>query len=383
MNMRHAKKTIKKILTKSLIKRGYSSYFAPHIPKMMMDDFLQNKNMNFQQKMWAYRRGFLSSSARIYELNESNYKEHMPDLEYHKLHPFNGRYGSWIDDKLSMKYVLRPFNDILPKYYFQMEENEILRLMDCPDGLSPTIDGILSLLMKEGNLALKPYSGTRGEGFYRLSYCDGNYFINTKKSSLISVEDLLRTSSGYLVTEYVISHDSIKKIYDVTPNTLRIQMIRNKNQKPKLLGSFIRFGTSNSGTLETPLAGGILAGVDIGSGKIFGPQVFDNDHAQSLYYHPDTNEILEIQLPNWEYMIRKIHEILNYIPQLTYVGFDIVLTNEGFKILEINSLTSIHGIACNYPYFADEYAREYFTSKFQERPEQFQRILKQLQETDV
>ncbi len=363
-----------------MIKKGYSSYFASQIPRMVIDDLFQGKNVSLKMKIWAYRRGFLSSKASIYRINETNFKDQLPDFEYHKLHPLNGRYSKWIDDKLSMKYVLSPFNDYLPKYYFQLEENGILRLMDCPDGFSPTTDGILALLRREGNLALKLYSGTRGEGFYRLSYKDDDYFLNAKKTDETSMKSLMSALKGYLITEYIVSHDTIKKIYDMTPNTLRLQAIRNINKKPRIIGSFIRFGTSDSGILETPLAGGVLAGIDINNGKIIEPNIICENDLKRIQYHPDTGETMEIKLPNWDDMVLKINEILDYLPQLTYVGFDIVITNEGFKILEINSLTSIRGISYYYPYFADEYAREYFIGKFRERPHKFRRILKQLNE---
>jgi len=374
------KKIANRFFTRMMIKKGYSSYFASKLPKMIIDDFVQSKSVSLKMKIWAYRRGFLSSKANIYEINETNFRDHLPDFEYYKLHPLNGRYSKWIDDKLSMKYVLSPFSDYLPKYYFQLEENEILRLMDCPDGISPTIDGILSLLQKEGNLALKLYSGTRGNGFYRLSYHDGDYFLNTEKADKASVNNLLSVLKGYLITEYIVSHDIIKKIYEKTPNTLRLQLVKNIDKKPRIIGSFIRFGTSNSGILETPLAGGVLAGININNGKIFEAIIICDNNLKHLKYHPDTGETMEIQLPNWDNMVLKIKEILEYLPQLTYVGFDVVITNRGFKILEINSLTSIHGISYYYPYFADEYAREYFIAKFQERPDKFRRILKQLNE---
>ena len=35
--------------------------------------------------------------------------------------------------------------------------------------------------------------------------------------------------------------------------------------------------------------------------------------------------------------IDKIVEICNFIPQVRYMGFDIIITNDGFKIIEINS----------------------------------------------
>src|SRR5699024_11144514 len=98
--------------------RGYSPYFGPKVAKEFLNDLFRYKETTLKEKIWAYRRGFLSKSIKQYKLNEDNYFKYMPDLTYYKLHPINGKYGKWIDDKLTMKYILNPFNEYLPKYYF-------------------------------------------------------------------------------------------------------------------------------------------------------------------------------------------------------------------------------------------------------------------------
>ncbi|MBP1910297.1 sugar-transfer associated ATP-grasp domain-containing protein [Methanolobus bombayensis] len=377
------KKIIKYLLKKIMITKGYSPYFASKIPKMVIEDLIQNKNVSLQKKIWAYKRGFLSSRTNTYQINELNYRNHIPDFDYYKLHPINGKYSAWIDDKLTMKYIFSPFDEYLPKYYFQLEDNEILRLMDCPLDIDSTTNGILELLKKEGNLALKIISGSLGEGFYKLSYANGTYYINSKVCEMKDIETLFSSLKGYLITEYIKAHDVINKIYDITPNTLRIQVIRDENKKPKIIGSFIRFGTQKSGILETPVAGGIIAGIDLKNGKIYNPNIIINDDLKNIKVHPDTNENLEIIIPKWDDLKSKIEEISSYTPQLTYLGFDIIITNKGFKIIEINSLTSSTVISYYYPLFADEYGKEYFIKKFQEKEEKFRHILKSLKSDKI
>lgn len=369
-----------KILRKVMMKKGYSSYFASRVPQMFIKDLLQSENISFKQKKWAYQKGFLSSRAHTYRINESNYKDHMPDFDYYKLSPIDGRYSAWIDDKLTMKYMLRPFDEYLPEYYFQLTESGILRLMDCPCDIGSDLSGVLELLRREGHLTFKALAGSLGEGFYKLSYKNNIYCINNKTSDLKDVEALLLNLKGYLVTEYILSHDSIRKIYDVTPNTLRVQLIRNEDKKPKITGSFIRFGTRESGVLETPLAGGIIAGVDLINGRTFDANIIINQNLKNIKYHPDTNEDLELVLPAWEDIKLKVEEISDYMPQLSYLGFDIIITNEGFRIIEINSLTAPTVLSYYYPLFADGYSKEYFTKKCQMRPTKFRRLLKMLSE---
>ena len=57
-------------------------------------------------------------------------------------------------------------------------ETCIKALQDIPEGFDASFDGIFALLRREKLLALKPSSGTHGDGFYRMEYADGKYLIN-------------------------------------------------------------------------------------------------------------------------------------------------------------------------------------------------------------
>jgi hypothetical protein len=352
--------------------KGASTYLALNALKK---DIL-NRDIPITTKLWAWRRGFTGSRVYTYGIDESNYKNHIPDLDYYKLHPINDKYSSWIDDKLIMKYILAPFNDFLPKYYFLIEDGELLKLMDCPDDINSDIDGIIELLKRDGNLALKLLSGSLGTGFYRLTYEDNMFYVNTKKVCIDELKALIKKLKGYLVTEYVIAHKSIRKVYDVTPNTLRILMIRDKNKQPQITGSFMRFGTKRSGLLEITSAGTIFTGVDLNSGTLYDPKRFINNKLENLTYHPDTNERLEISLPFWGDITAKIYEISKYLPQLSYLGFDIIINDCGFKIIEINSLSALTFLPYYNPFFENEYCKEFFRRKFNERARKFKRVLK-------
>lgn len=366
-----------------MLKKGYSSYFAVIVPKKFITDLTQNKDIGLKKKVWAYKNGFLSSRVKIYRINESNYKKHIPDFDYYKLSPLNGKYSVWIDDKLTMKYILSPFNEYLPEYYFHIEGSEILKLMECPSEISTNVNGIVELLKHKKNLALKPLSGSLGEGFYKISCSNDSFFINSKISNFEEIANLLASSKNYLITEYINAHSSIRNIYDKTPNTIRIQIMRNEYKKPKVIGSFIRFGTEKSGILETPLAGGIIAGVDVKTGKTFDPNIIIGNELKNIEFHPDTYECLYIEIPRWNEIILKVQEIASYIPQLTYLGFDVIVTNEGFKIIEVNSLTAPTVLSYYYPLLEDEYSIEYFTRKFQAKPAYYKNILKTLDETQI
>ena len=83
-------------------------------------------------------------------------------------------------------------------------------------------------------------------------------------------------------------------------------------------------------------------------------------------HHPDTGTLLEGYLPNWETVKKGVYDISMMIPQLEYLGFDIAITEDGFKILEINIHQDIHK--------AHEFTEEinrFFSEKIQYKKELF------------
>src|SRR5699024_5789375 len=114
-----------------------------------------------------YKKGFFSKSIRNYNLTEQNYHDYIADFDYYKLHPINKQFSKWIDDKVTMKYILSPFKDYLPEYYFELYRGKVHCLMDYDKRIkNPEVDLVLELLKEKGDLALKLIKGSKGIGFY-------------------------------------------------------------------------------------------------------------------------------------------------------------------------------------------------------------------------
>ncbi len=341
--------------------RGYSSYMSQSMVRYLYDDVVKNTTTTFSQKLWAYKRGFFSDKIEYYGLTDENYIDYISDFDYMKLHPINGKYSRWIDDKLTTYYILSPFREYLPRYFYQiMDGGNIVKLPDCPKDLPSEVRGIITLLGSEKNLALKLVSGSLGVGFYHLSLDEDGYHVDGVPTSEEALADFLNSLRDYLVTEYIISHPYIRKYYSGAPNTARVAVINTDGLTPIVLNAFIRFGTSQTGSVDNVAMGGILCTVDVKTGKFSKPLRKQNQRLVELRTHPDSGEILEGVLPNWEIIKSKLIEMSQYTPQLKYQGFDVVVTEDSFKILEINSHQDLIGYQSYYPLLADELSSGYF-----------------------
>lgn len=294
------KKFIIKILTVILRLKGYSSYLGMELIKEIKDDLFKNRATSLKQKIWAYRRGFLSSKIRDYGLTEMNYKRFLSDFDYCKLYPVNGRFGQWIDDKLTSEYMLSPFKEYLPKYYYHIKmKGSIIPLMDCKATHRVNTEDILELLKKEHNLALKLVSGSLGVGFYKISCIENVFFINESVVKEVEMFEFLSKLEQYLVTEYLVEHHEISRIYSKSPNALRVMVVNEDGTSPIIANALMRFGTKETGVIDAACVGGVFAIVDVENGRYYNSKKIDNHHIIKCGIHPDTQVIVEGILPYW------------------------------------------------------------------------------------
>ena len=337
------------------------SHWRKHAKKIL----LGKGNHSIGDRLWCLRNGFDLSDLNLYgaENLKKNKEDYLSGRDYMKLHPINGEYSFWIDDKLTMKNVFSRYETYLPDYYFQLEKNRIMRLANCPGDFEASVDGILALLREKKLLAAKRLWGSGGTGFYRLEYGEDGYRVNRKVTGEEDLKRLLAGLHPYLVMEYVINHRDIRAIWPDATNTMRVLMA-NCGGELVLMRAFIRFGNAGSNCVDNAHAGGIEAIIDENTGRILFTQEQDVYGTPTVITeHPDTGASFDIRIPHWEEIVGKLEEICRDFPQLRYMGFDVAVTEEGFKILEINSLSGLMAAQCREPLMKDPKTRkvyEYF-----------------------
>ncbi len=336
------------------VKRFCRPGIRPYMQKLWMrsvwDDFLHTKTTNIFQKIWCWRRGFQSFRIEQYGLTKDNYKNYLSDYQYHWLNRINNSYQVWINDKTTTRYVMEPYKQYLAKYYYDIIKMNgktcIKALQDIPEGFGANFEDMFKLLRQEKLLALKPSSGTHGDGFYRMEYADGKYLINGNEMTEDEIVEMIcGFKSIYIITEYLFMHKELKKIYPNSVNTIRVAVVNQSAYAPKIMQTYMRIGSSKSGFTDNVGYGGICAKIDIESGRYYCPQQIRDHKFIPCPVHPDTGVEIEGIVPNWDYMCKGVVDICKFMPELEYLGFDIAITDDGFKIIEINIHQDLHKAA--------------------------------------
>lgn len=326
---------------------GFLPYYANEWVRSLLKDFFTFGGATLKEKLWCYKRGFLSFRKAQYGLSETNWREYISDYAYLWLAPINNSYFKWIDDKVTYRYVMQPCKQYLPEYYYHLIKRNgglcVVPMQDCPPGYTPDMAGILALLRDKGQLALKQSSGSHGDGFFKLSYAGGQYCINNRPATEEKLVERLSTLSCYYnLTEYLVMHEDLRRIYDGSVNTIRLMVFNRDGKTPEIVNAYMRIGTVSTGLTDNVGYGGVFCRVDAANGFFHSAERSVNHVITPCPNHPDTGVLIEGYVPYWDEVKRAVTEMCLTIPQLEYLGFDVAITDRGIKILEINKHQDLH-----------------------------------------
>lgn len=362
-------------------RRGYNAFFSLKFGNRIKEELFHNKKATLSEKLWALRHGFWSGKVKSLGINKDNVNDYVSVFDYARIGNLNGSNAAWIDDKLFLRDILGAYGEYLPEYYFYRDkQGKLYRLADCPEGMECGTDGIIELLDKKGYLALKPRLGSLGEGFMRLERAsDGKYLINGQEYDRASLTEKLEGLLEVIVTEYVFSHPTIRRIYEKAPNSLRLSVFRDLDGTHKLLSARIRIGMEATGYIDNVSKGGFGALIEPETGRLMWEKVLVNGKTVKLPIHPQSYAPLNITIPNWELILKKTLEICNTVPDLVWIGFDIIPTEDGFKLIELNSHQSIDGSLQHFHPLMKSEAAGLFMDAFERRKKLFKRTLRRLE----
>ena len=330
------------------------------IAKEYTMDYFEGGGKESPEKQYLYEYGLATYKAKWYGITKENCNRFLSDYDFYRAENYlNNRFVFWFDHKLSTYYLLRPFIDSMPVHYYYVKEGVYLPIdrRFIKDGYCHTTEDVISLI-KTKPLIAKACQGGHGEGLYKLAYVDGDFQINQNLTSVSEVKKVLESLDDYIITDFASPHDEIVRIVgEDSFAVVRLTVFYDQQDGPQLTSARVRFGCKEAG-IKTDYDGTTLE-----DGKTFGPLIRkDEYHYDVCPTHPDTGVALENNhIPNWGGLMELITEISNYIPMTPQLDLDVVPTNQGFSILEINS----HGqfVENYYPFRDNKYNLKQYKTK--------------------
>lgn len=312
------------------------------------------------QKRWAHQRGFYSYRIAQYGLTEENYRDFLSDYQYKRLRPLNPGFQKWFWNKTNLPDILGDYAHCLPRYFFRVLVSGGRQRIYGYDGqgLCSWAD-VLDCLARQRELAMKPAVGSHGQGFYHLVREEnGTVRVNGAPHTRAQLEALLgRIDTDYIVTEYIRMHPYLEEIYSGVTGTVRLMVLCSGGQMSVRYGYF-RIGTSFTGATDNIAYGGLVVPLDVRTGEFSGAELLREHQFLPCPVHPDTGREIRGRMPHWQSLTDTICRISRALAPLEYLGYDVVVTADGFKILEVNLHQDLH----KYPQYPAD-VKEYLTKR--------------------
>lgn len=240
--------------------------------------------------------------------------------------------ASWITESIR-RCVDKQFN--IPHYHLMRDKHlfaqtfaaymgrEVISL-----GRGSDFAGIAKWCESQQRIVVKPRYGAEGTGVELLDY---------GKAPEPTLEYLKRLADkGEFVLESVLAqHSEMAKFNPGSVNSIRMITIESKGSF-EIIGAFFRMG--NGGVIDNFSAGGMVAPVDLETGKVVaGAITMDPTDERIVSIHPLTQEaIIGHQIPCWDEAIGMVKHLCVEVGGDKSIGWDIAICPDGPVLIEAN-----------------------------------------------
>ena len=192
----------------------------------------------------------------------------------------------------------------------------------------------MEFIKKHSEFVAKPVKGLQGQGVKKIN-ADG---IQMKADEAFSLALQL---SPCFIEELIVQNESMMRFHRESVNTVRL-VTWCENNKMEPIFALLRVGCGKS-FVDNAGAGGILAAIDLETGKIITAGYRQNGKVYER--HPDTGICFEGEvIEEWSDLLRIAGEAAGLVPEQKIIGWDFALGRNGWVLIEANQSPSFTGI---------------------------------------
>ena len=291
----------------------------------------------FSVKLRYALKGFSVNEYVWYDLKNHDCADYISEYERLRSRMINGEYKFILDNKLVFEEVFGKYT-FVPRNYALIEDGHVHPLHDAPVSNETFED----FLKQSGKTILKWLDRGGGSGTYFFEYRDGCLFANGEPCSREQLEKIRCREGRAILCQYVTQSDFAASLYPHTANTIRIVCARKKGEpSARIIAAVQRVGCEATIPVDNAHAGGLTCDIDLNTGEIsYGIARLGKmeRRMKKFHVHPDSQtQIAGKVIPNWTELKKDIIALTNKVPYLNFVAWDVLLTEEGFCIIEGNA----------------------------------------------
>lgn len=228
-----------------------------------------------------------------------------------------------LEDKYRLYQILKP--------HYKRDVIEIRSLDD--------IDAFKDFVKKHRVFVVKPADFTFGIGVHKFSMDEYGEEYEAAMESILSegqaIHEKHPSKVSRMVLEELIEQDeSLAVLHRDSVNGIRATAVRGKDGRIHIYHPWIKVGIGG-----TFVASAALNGFDAEIDSVTGVVITDGHQENGNVYkvHPDSGITIKgFQIPKWDELVKFVEEIMDALPGYKYVGWDLVLTPNGWCVMEGN-----------------------------------------------
>jgi len=300
--------------------------------------------------------------AAVYGLDENDPAFFVPDFDYaYRCYRMNGFWNPIIGNKLVVSDVLSAHGIPHPRVLGIVARG---RVIEAAASWRQTNASLLDRWTQDRNrVVFRPHWSGGGEGVFFVGRNATDWHVNGRAATGEEVYSLIDGLDRYIATSLVDQALYSRTIYPHTTNTLRVLTLTDSDG-PFLANVVHRFGTSRSYPIDNfhQGRGGICAAVNMSTATLGRALSLDASHARVWQdSHPETGSRIEgVPIPGLANALEGVLAAARCFPEATCVGWDLVITDSGYSLIEANAPPGIVVSQAHEPLLANPRVARYF-----------------------
>lgn len=337
--------------------------------KFLRKEFRWKAPLSQRRPQW-WRKGFLSRSVTLYQLDQNDPSLYINDVQRYTRtkRMVHSSLQEILDNKFAFFLLINQLglnSDVVPMLGLYVRGSVHVFPNDDQVSLQRFLQTRLNV---DEKVFVKPLRGAEGRRVRSIGRTSTGYRMNGQDVTVAEIRTWIEHEKRPMLFERGIEqHEALSELNPSAINTLRILTMPDvtNGKRPFIAAAVQRIGTELSGHVDNWTQGGLSAKVDIDTGKLSqAGQLPDGRTPKWFSRHPDTGALIEgARIPFWDETRTLVLEAANRLSFMEYVGWDIIISPTGPVILEGNVNSGMNVIQVHGPLLADPRVRAYYAKR--------------------